>query len=122
MNKKIAIPAIAMFAVTLGLGVISPVVATQPDEGGEHKILICHAAEAKNEFNMTGDGLWHNTTSGAVPIEIDNQGKLKGHFDKDGLSRHNNGTMGDWVINATALPEDLDGLDDCGPEPILTIG
>ena len=122
MNKKIALFAIAMFAVTLGLGVLNPAMATKPVDG-EHKVEICHAAEAKNIFNATGDDLWHNSTAGWVVIDVDNKGQMNGHFDKKtGEPRHTNGTQYDFIINATALPDDLDGLDDCVPEPIVTIG
>ena len=123
MNKKIALSAIALFAVTLGLGVLNPAMATKPDNDGNHKTLLCHAAAESNVFNATGDDMWHNSTSGAVVIDVDNAGKLNGHFIKNtDISRHFNGTDGDWIINATALPADLNGEDDCGPEPILSIG
>ena len=123
MNKKIALFAIAMFAVTLGLGVLSPVLATQPNEDGEHKVWLCHFSEESNVFDDIS-GNWTNSTAGWVPINVDNMGQLKGHFDKDGLPRHFNGTVedGDWFINATANPEDDDGIDDCIPAPVVTIG
>ena len=123
MNKKIALSAIAMFAVTLGLGVLSPAMATQPDNDGNHKILLCHAAAESNVFNATGDDMWHNSTSGAVVIDVDKAGKLNGHFIKGtDDSRHFNGTDGDWIINATALLADLNGEDDCVPEPVPSMG
>ena len=122
MNKKIALSAIALFAVTMGLGVLNPAMATKPVDG-EHKIQICHASEAKNIFNATGDGMWHNSTAGWVVIDVDEQGQMNGHWDKKtGEPRHTNGTHFDFIINATAIPADLDGLDDCTPEPVVTIG
>ena len=121
MNKKIAIPAIAMFAITMGLAVLNPAIATKPVDG-EHKVEICHFAEAENIFNATGDGMWHNSTAGMEIIEIDNAGKMNGHFDKLEQPRHGNGTHHDYVINATALPEEWNSAESCGPEPVLTIG
>ena len=122
MNKKIALSAIAMFAVTLGLGILSPAMASQPDEGGKHKVQLCHFSEAKNIFNAT-DSTWTNSTAGMVVIDVDNKGKMNGHFDKDKNPRHFNATLGlaDFVINATAIPSDPDGEDDCVPAPIVTM-
>ena len=124
MNKTISLAAIAMFAVTLGLGVLSPAMASQPDENGKHKAQVCHFADAKNIFNATGDDTWTNSTAGMVVIDVDNKGKMNGHFDKNGDARHFNATLvlEDFVINATAIPDDLDGLDDCVPEIVVTIG
>jgi hypothetical protein len=114
MNKKIALSAIALFAVTLGLGILNPALATKPDESGEHKVLLCHAAAEENINNGTH---WLNSTSGAVVIDVDNKGKMNGHFIKGTEdSRHFNGTHGDWVI-----AEDLSDIGSCGPEPVLTI-
>ena len=122
MNKKIALSAIAMFAVTLGLGVLSPALAEKP-VGGEHKMEICHFSEAKNIFNATGDNLWHNSTAGLVVIDVDNKGKMNGHFDKNGDARHFNATLvlEDFVINGTDADPEND-LEDCVPAPIVTIG
>ena len=124
MNKTISLAAIAMFAVTLGLGVLSPAMASQPDENGKHKVDVCHFADAKNIFNATGDDTWTNSTAGMVVIDVDNKGQMNGHFDKNGDARHFNATLvlEDFVINATAIPDDLNGLDDCVPEIVITIG
>ena len=123
MNKKIALPAIAMFAVTLGLGLMSPALASQPDENGKHKVELCHFSEAENIFNATGDSFWHNSTAGLVVIDVDNKGKMNGHFDKNGDARHFNATLvlEDFVINGTDADPDND-LEDCAPEPVITIG
>jgi len=122
MNKKIALFAIAMFAVTLGLGVLNPAMASKP-VNGEHKMEICHFSEAENIFNATGDSLWHNSTAGLVVIDVDNKGKMNGHFDKNGDARHFNATLvlGDFVINGTDADPEND-LEDCAPAPVLTIG
>ena len=123
MNKKIALSAIAMFAVTLGLGIFSPALAEKPDSDGKHKMEICHFSEAKNIFNATGDDTWTNSTAGMVVIDVDNKGKLNGHFDKSGDARHLNATLmlEDFVINGTDADPDND-LDDCVPEIVVTIG
>ena len=122
MKKKISLAAISIFAVTLGLGVLSPALADKP-VNGEHKVQVCHFSEAENIFNATGDNMWHNSTAGLVVIDIDNKGKMNGHFDKNGDPRHFNATLGlgDFVINGTDADPDND-LEDCAPAPITTIG
>jgi len=42
MNSKIAITAIALFAVTLGLGVLSPAMAAPPAHSNANKESVCH--------------------------------------------------------------------------------
>ena len=81
MKTIFTIAAIAMFAVTLGLGLMSPALASQPDENGKHKIKFCHYQEEKLEI-IDDDGM---ITQFAVPedylvIETDNKGKMNGHF------------------------------------------
>ena len=122
MNKKIALSAIAMFAVTLGLGIISPALADKP-VGEKHKVDVCHFGEAKNIFNATGDDMWHNSTAGMVEIVVDNKGQMNGHFDKSGDARHFNATLvlEDFVINGTDADPDND-LEDCMPPIVITIG
>ena len=106
--------AIAMFAVTLGLGVLNPALATKPVDG-KHKLDVCHFSEAENIFNATGDDQWHNSTAGWTPINIDMKGWEKGHH------KHNNGTAFDFIINNTDANPDND-LEDCAPPVIVTIG
>lgn len=108
MNKKIAIPAIAMFAITLGIGLMAPALADNP----HFKQQVCHAAAEENINNGTH---WLNSTSGAVVIDVDKAGQMNGHFDKNGDSRHYNGTHGDLLI-----PQEIEE-EACGPEPVLTI-
>jgi len=122
MNKKIALSAIAMFAVTLGLGILSPALAEKPVDG-EHKAQVCHFADAKNIFNATGDDTWTNSTAGMVVIDVDNKGQMNGHFDKNGDARHFNATLvlEDFVINGTDVDPDND-LEDCVPEIVITVG
>ncbi|MGD2107061.1 MAG: hypothetical protein PVH93_05585 [Nitrosopumilaceae archaeon] len=104
MNKKIALSTIAMFAVTLGLGVLSPALADKP-QGDEHRIEVCHFSEAYSTFNATGQNETTSFTAGMTLIEIDNMGQFNGHFKKSmDEPRHGNSTLGlyDFVINATA--------------------
>ena len=124
MNKKIALSAIAMFAVTLGLGILSPALAEKPDADGKHKMEICHFSEAKNIFNATSME-WTNSTAGMVVIDVDNKGKLNGHFipGTDPLEpRHGNATLNleDFVINATSGSGEEET--DCVPEIVITVG
>ena len=124
MNKKIALSAIALFAFTLGLGILSPALADKP-VNGEHKVQICHFGEAKNIFNATGDNQWHNSTAGMVVIDVDNKGKMNGHFvpGTDPLEpRHGNATLNleDFVINATSGSGEEET--DCVPEIVITVG
>jgi len=115
MNKKIALSAIAMFAVTLGLGVLSPALADKP-QGDEHKIEVCHFSEAYSTFNATGQNETTSFTYGMTLIEIDNMGAFNGHFKKSmDDPRHGNSTLGleDFVINATAGSGQE--ASDCGP-------
>jgi len=56
MSTIFTIAAIAMFAVTLGLGLMSPALASQPDENGKHKTLLCHFQEEKTIIVDDEDG------------------------------------------------------------------
>jgi len=97
MNKITTLAAISMFAVTLGLGLMSPALATQPDGDGKHKMQLCHFQEEKTVVNP--DGSTTDFSAGWVVIDVDNKGKLNGHFDKDGDARHvDDAGMGDFVI------------------------
>lgn len=125
MNKKVAISAIALFAVALGFGLTNPALADKPVDGVHNKVQVCHFSEAENIFNATGDNQWHNSTAGMVLINIDNQGQMNGHFIKgsDPLEpRHGNATLGLWdfVINSTSGSGQE--ASDCLPEIIQTVG
>jgi len=119
MNKKLALPAIAMFAVTLGLGIMSPALASPPGDD-PHKMKICHFEEAKIVDNLNGTS--NNYTSGLVVIDVDNKGKMNGHFIKGtdpAEPRHFNATHSDFVINATADSGQEES--DCGPPPTFVV-
>jgi hypothetical protein len=98
MNKITTWAAISMFAVTLGLGIMSPALATPADEDGEHKMQICHYAEAETITN--DDGTTTDIPAEWALIDVDNAGKLNGHFDKNGDARHFDADPadGDFVI------------------------
>ena len=42
MNRLLTISAIAMFAVVLGLGVLSPAMADRGSAPGQNRVYICH--------------------------------------------------------------------------------
>ena len=86
MKTIFTIAAIAMFAVTLGLGLMSPALASQPDENGKHKVELCHYQEAKTTDRF-GNELEIPIPEAYLPIEVDNKGKMNGHF-KHGVAHH----------------------------------
>jgi len=85
MNRILTISAIAMFAVVLGLGVLSPAMAAKPDSNGVHKVVICHYQEAETIDN--GDGTFTEIPEAYLVIEVDKKGKMNGHF-KGGVAHH----------------------------------
>ena len=70
-----------MFAVVLGLGVLSPAMATPPDNDG-HKVVICHYQEAKTT-DRNGVTLDIPIPEAYVVINIDKAGKMNGHIRND---------------------------------------
>jgi len=114
MNKKIALPVIAMVAVIMGIGAFVPALATPADENDNHKMDICHFSEEKRVDSdndpETGDenGIDATQTAGWELINVDNAGKMKGHFDKDGNARHVDPVSGegDKVIDDSDTPAD----------------
>ena len=90
MNSKLAITAIALFAVTLGLGVLSPAMAAPPAHSNANKESVCHY-EAEEIDPLTGavleDDFW-------TIISISGNGNaVNAH-----LANHVNGTDTDGVI------------------------
>jgi len=114
MNKKIALPVIAMVAVIMGIGAFAPALATPADENDQHKMDICHFSEEKrvdtDNDPETGDenGNDATQTAGWELINVDNAGKAKGHFDKDGNARHVDPVSGegDKPIDDSDTPAD----------------
>ncbi len=104
MKTIFTIAAIAMFAVTLGLGLMSSALAEKPDDNGKHKILLCHFQEEK-PLIVDGVPVIIDDVPVMIPaewalIDVDNKGKMNGHFDKNGETRHFDvvHTDGDFVI------------------------
>ena len=80
MKTIYTIAAIAMFAVILGMSAIAPAMATKPNaETGNHKYVICHYQEAK-DTDRFGIPLEISIPEAYVVIEVDNKGKMNGHF------------------------------------------
>ena len=111
-----------MFAVVLGLGVLSPAMATPRDDNGDHKVVICHYQEAETIDN--GPDLPPTEIPEAyVVINIDKAGKMNGHFKNEDAHHFpvdendvQNG-QGDFVItnveDDNPTPEDNDSEADC---------
>jgi len=121
MNRILTISAIAMFAVVLGLGMLSPAMAAKPDSNGDHKVVICHYQEAETIDN--GDGTFTDIPEAYLVIEVDKKGKMNGHF-KNGESHHfpvdENDVQdgqGDFEItndeDESPTPDDNDSVADC---------
>jgi hypothetical protein len=98
MKTTLTIAAIVMFAVTMGLGLMSPALATQPEGEVDHKTQICHYQEAETIIN-------DDETTTDIPaewalIDVDNKGQMNGHFDKNGDTRHFDAEPadGDFII------------------------
>ncbi len=118
MKTIFTIAAIAMFAVTLGLGLMSPALASQPDENGKHKIKFCHYQEEKLEI-INDDGM---VTQFAVPedylvIETDKKGKMNGHFKGQAQVAHhfpdyNDDGLSDGQGDFTFVDEPVDDKND----------
>ena len=90
MNSKLAITAIVMFAVVLGLGVVGPAMAAPPAHSNANKESVCHY-EAEEIDPVTEevleDDFW-------TIISISSNGKaVEKH-----LANHANGTDADRVI------------------------
>jgi len=114
MNSKLAITAIVMFAVIMGLGVMSPAMAAPGNPNSKATTEVCHLFEAvednpdtqEDETELAHWGVLHTNNKGAT------NGHVNGH--------------GDSLIGGNTDP-DADPptitLDDCIaqeiPEPVL---
>ena len=110
-----------MFAVVLGVSAFAPAMATKPDVNGEHKVEFCHYQKA--ETIVIPDEPDIEIPEAYVVIEVDNAGKLNGHF-KNEVAHHfpvdendvKNGP-GDFVIDNVEdeipTPEKNDSVADC---------
>ncbi len=75
MNTKLALTAIAMFAVILGMSALAPAMADKPDP----KIWVCHFAEAED---VLVDGIETGETIPAHYVVI--------HISENGWNGHKN--------------------------------
>ena len=76
MNKKFAIPAIAMFAVIMGLGVIAPAMAAPNNDKSSATTAVCHYfAEYLDEEETELD--LENSAWGV--LFVSSQGAANGH-------------------------------------------
>lgn len=50
MTTKLAITAIFLFAVVLGVGAIAPAMAAKADAPGQNKVTICHFDEEEGQY------------------------------------------------------------------------
>ena len=89
MNSKLTIAAIALFAVTLGLGVLSPAMAAPPAHSNANKESVCHyeAEEIDPDTLAVIDDFW-------TIISISSNGKAVTKH----MANHANGTDADGVI------------------------
>jgi len=123
MRTTYTIAAIAMFAVILGMSALTPAMAIKPNaETGNHKYVICHYQEAK-DTDRFGNPLEIPIPEAYVVIEVDNKGKMNGHFKND-VAHHfpvdGNDVQdgpGDFVItndeDENPTPEENDSVADC---------
>ena len=89
MNSKLTITAIALFAVTLGLGVLSPAMAAPPAHSNANKESVCHyeAEEIDPDTGAVIDDFW-------TIISISGNGQAVTKH----MANHANGTDADGVI------------------------
>lgn len=50
MTTKLAITAVFLFAVVLGVGAIAPAMAAKADAPGQNKVPLCHFDEEENQY------------------------------------------------------------------------
>ena len=123
MKTTYTIATIAMFAVILGMSAIAPAMAEKPNaQTGNHKVVICHYQEAK-DTDRFGVPLETPIPEAYLEIEVDNKGKMNGHF-KNEVAHHfpvdvdgNQDGPGDFVIDndedENATPDVNDSVADC---------
>ena len=102
MNSKLAITAIALLAITLGLGVLSPAMAAPPAHSHANKQSVCHyEAEVINPDTeeVLEDDFWT-----IISISSNGQAVVK-H-----LANHANGTDTDMKIDESFSEQDCRDL------------
>ena len=111
MNRILTIPAIAMFAVVLGLGVLSPAMAAPGNPNSNATVEVCHFFEEEidEETNAVIDAHW-----GVLHTSF--KGAQNGH-----VNGHGESVIGDET-NPDADPLPTITLDACleqdSPEPV----
>jgi len=80
MNRILTIPAIAMFAVVLGLGVLSPAMAAPGNPNSNATVEVCHFFEEEfdEETNAVIDAHWgvlHTSFKGAQNGHVNGHGE-----------------------------------------------
>lgn len=121
MKTTYTVATIVMFAMILGMGVLAPAMASKPDADGKHKSVLCHYQGPETILN--DDGTTTEIPDAYVVIEVDNKGKMNGHF-KNGEAHHfpvdengdATGDQGDFEITNDAEvdeTEENDSVADC---------
>ena len=82
MNKKYALPAIAMVAVVMGMSAFAPAMAQPPNLGSEATIGVCH---------QYSDGSW-------AVLYTSNAGQINGHTNGHGDNKVNNSTEAGFCV------------------------
>ena len=108
MNSKLALTAIAMFVVIMGLGAISPAMAAPPDHANNDKskagkVSICHWQEVSDDPLTTYCDESEQSEWGVINVSKNAQ---KAH-----VGKHTDGTLFDAVIDDSEEPD---------PDPITT--
>lgn len=93
MTKKLAIAAVLMFAVVLGVGTIAPALAIKDNAAGQNKVTICHFDKEENKYVQI-----------TVPLDTAEKHKVQ-HGDVDPVD----GTCP--IIDTTAPVITLNGAD-----------
>ena len=121
MKTTYTIAAIAMFAVILGMSALAPAMAIKPDADGKHKIEFCHYQEAKTT-DRDGNDLDIPIPEAYLVIEVDNKGKMNGHFKGlDQIAHHfpvdelgePTGAQGDFLFEDEDVVDVNDSEADC---------
>ena len=100
MNTKLALTAIAMFAVILGMSVLAPAMAVKPDS----KIWVCHFAEAEDVLD---DG---EPTGEIIPAHY-----VVIHISENGWNGHQNHFDGNGDVDFRDDPNNIEDVvrDEC---------
>ncbi len=113
MNSKLALTAIVMVAVIMGLGVMSPAMAAPGNPNSKATTEVCHLFEAEEDNPDTPEDETELAHWGV--LHTNNNGATNGH-----VNGHGDSLIGDET-NPDADPPTIT-VDDCGlleiPEPV----